>query len=283
MSSYNDEIPSGGGQRPSYAVNMQEIVGSHDLLMICLDTLRYDVAVAEEAKGTTPVLNQCGSWQKRHAPGNFTYPSHQAMFAGFLPTLAQPMALQEREMLFFPRNIGMGNQSPPEAFAFEGATFVEGLAKVGYATYCVGGVAFFNKRSELGRVLPGFFQHSYWHPSFACQVPESTAHQVDFMIRKLAEIPKTQRTFWYLNIDAIHYPNAFYLQGAEEDSLATHSAALCYVDGQLERLFQCFKDRGPTFVIVCSDHGTCYGEDGYHFHCIAHEAVYTVPYKHFIL
>jgi hypothetical protein len=36
-------------------------------------------------------------------------------------------------------------------------------------------------------------------------------------------------------------------------------------------------------VIALSDHGTCYGEDGYEYHCISHETVYTVPYKHFIL
>ena len=28
---------------------------------------------------------------------------------------------------------------------------------------------------------------------------------------------------------------------------------------------------------------SCYGEDGYEYHCISHETVYTVPYKHFIL
>ena len=64
---------------------MMQVVGASDILFVCLDTLRYDVAVQEEASGGTPVLNQYGLWQKRQAPGNFTYPSHHAMFAGFLP------------------------------------------------------------------------------------------------------------------------------------------------------------------------------------------------------
>ena len=90
--------------------------------------------------------------------------------------------------------------------------------------------------------------------------------------------------FAYLNVDAIHYPNYFYLDGAGGDSLESHRAALVYVDGQLGRLFDGWKKgRGETFVICCSDHGTCYGEDGCQFHGINHPMVNTVPYKHFLL
>ena len=32
-------------------VNMSEIVGSHDILFVCLDTLRYDAAKEEEERG----------------------------------------------------------------------------------------------------------------------------------------------------------------------------------------------------------------------------------------
>ena len=97
-----DELPSGTqDQKPD--IDMNEIVGTHDILMLCFDTLRYDVSVAEEASGGTPVLNSCGNgWEKRHAPGNFTYPSHFAIFAGFLPSPAEPHMLRNRKWLFFP-------------------------------------------------------------------------------------------------------------------------------------------------------------------------------------
>lgn len=76
-----DELPSGKQDRKP-DIDMNGIVGTHDILMLCFDTLRYDVSVAEEASGGTPVLNSYGSgWEKRHAPGNFTYPSHFAIFA----------------------------------------------------------------------------------------------------------------------------------------------------------------------------------------------------------
>ena len=68
-----------------------------------------------------------------------------------------------------------------------------------------------------------------------------------------------------------------------KDSKEAHAAALHYVDEQLDRLFGAFQKKGKTFVICCSDHGTCYGEDGVWFHGVNHPIVNTVPYKHFVL
>lgn len=264
-------------------VDMNKIVGSHDILFVCLDSLRFDVAEAEEKEGGTPVLNQYGAWRKCQAPGNFTYPSHQAMFAGFLPIDSQVHNMKEREKLFFSEDIGMGRKAPEGAFCFKGATFVEGLQGEGYETYCIGGLSFFDKRTDVGRVMPSFFQHSYWNPSFGCKVKESTGNQVDFAVRKLGAIAHEQRIMMYINVSALHYPNYFYVEGQSQDSVNAQRAALRYVDNELERLFTAFSHRGDTFVFCCSDHGTCYGEDGYWYHGFNHPLVNTVPYKHFIL
>ncbi len=39
----------------------------------------------------------------------------------------------------------------------------------------------------------------------------------------------------------------------------------------------------PLLCILCSDHGTAYGEDGYHGHRLGHPVVWTVPYAEFLL
>jgi hypothetical protein len=187
-------------------------------------------------------------------------------------------------MLFFPKQIGMGKKAPRGAYGFSGGTIMEGLEKEGYDTWCVGGVSFFDKRSDLGKVFPGYFRKSYWNPSFGCGVKDSTKNQVDFILKKLDGADPEQNIFMYLNVDAIHYPNYFYLEGSSYDTAASHGAALRYVDGELGRLFDRWKEkRGEAFVICCSDHGTCYGEDGCQFHGINHPIVNTVPYKHFFL
>ncbi len=271
-------------EKEAPSVDMNQIVGEKDILFICLDTLRYDAAVEEEQAGHTPVLNQYGPWQKCQAPGNFTYPSHHAMFAGFLPCRYEAKTVADRELLFFPAQIGLGKKGPKGAFCFSGSTIMEGLQKEGYDTWCVGGVAFFDKRSDLGRVFPGYFKKSYWNPSFACPVKDSTKNQVDFLLKRLEKAEKDQPIFLYLNVDAIHYPNYFYLEGVSHDNLESHKAALRYVDGEQGWLVGAWKRlRGSAFVICCSDHGTCYGEDGCQFHGINHPIVNTVPYKHFIL
>ncbi|MCI8949796.1 MAG: sulfatase-like hydrolase/transferase [Lachnospiraceae bacterium] len=266
------------------SVDMNQVVGKQDILFICLDTLRYDVAVAQEAAGNTPVLNQYGPWEKCQAPGNFTYPSHHAMFAGFLPCRFDAKNVADRELLFFPSQIGLGRKGPEGSYSFSGSTIMEGLEKDGYDTWCVGGVSFFDKRSDLGKVFPGYFKKSFWNPSFSCPVKDSTKNQVDFLLKQIQRADQKQRIFLYLNVDAIHYPNYFYLEGASQDNMESHGAALRYADGELGRLFKEWKKmRGDTFVICCSDHGTCYGEDGCQFHGINHPVVNTVPYKHFFL
>ena len=232
-----------GKERKKPSVDMNQVVGSCDILFICLDTLRYDVAVQEEKAGSTPVLNRYGLWEKCQAPGNFTYPSHHAMFAGFLPCRYDAKNLADREMLFFPKAIGLGKKTPEGAYGFSGSTIMEGLAKDGYDTWCVGGVSFFDKRSDIGKVFPGFFQKSYWNPSFGCPIKDSTKNQVDFILKKMEAAEKETHIFLYLNVDAIHYPNYFYLDGASHDDMASHAAALRYVDGELGRLFDGWKER----------------------------------------
>lgn len=270
--------------------DMNKIVGTHNILFVCIDSLRYDVAHRAEKEGATPVLNRHGRWRKCQAPGNFTYPSHQAMFAGFLPVDTAVTDMKQREKLFFSPDSGVGRKAPEGAFVFSRPTWVQELADRGYETHCIGGVSFFDKRTPLGSVMPSYFQHSHWQPSFSCKVKDSAANQVDYAIKILRQADPAKKLMIYLNISAIHYPNYFYLDGTKEghtsqkkDSTEAHMEALKYVDAQLGRLFDAFALRGDTFVICCSDHGTCYGEDGVWYHGVNHPIVNTVPYKHFIL
>ena len=63
----------------------------------------------------------------------------------------------------------------------------------------------------------------------------------------------------------------------------THAAALRYVDSALPPLFEAQRRRGPALCIICSDHGTLYGEDGFTGHRLAHPNVWQVPYAELVL
>jgi hypothetical protein len=147
-------------------------------------------------------------------------------------------------------------------------------------------VGFFNKQGPLGSVLPGMFQESHWEPEFGVTSPTSFEAQVACAEKVVAGLPHEQRLFLFVNVSALHQPNWFHLPGATReagDTRATHAAALEYVDRHMERLFAAASSRRPCFAVVCSDHGTAYGEDGYTGHRIGHDVVWTVPYAHFFL
>ncbi len=263
-------------------IDAARLIGHCDMLLLTLDTLRYDVAAACLRAGRTPnlaaVLPPSG-WEERHSPGSFTYAAHQAFFAGFLPTPARPGRHPRLFAVRFPGSETTG----PQTCVFDAPDIVTGLATRGYHTLCIGGVGFFNLQSPLGKVLPGLFAESHWRPEFGVTDPQSTANQVALACARLAELPAERRLLLFLNVSAIHQPNYFYLPRATGDSPATHAAALAYVDGQLPPLFDALRRRGPTLCILCSDHGTAYGEDGFAGHRLGHAVVWTVPYAEFLL
>jgi arylsulfatase A-like enzyme len=114
--------------------------------------------------------------------------------------------------------------------------------------------------------------------------PRSFENQIDVVERALAALPAERRAFTFVNVSALHQPNHFYLEGGPaRDTLASHAAALRYIDAHIGRLFSALAARGSTFVIVCSDHGTLYGEDGYDGHRVAHPIVTNVPYAEIVL
>ncbi|MEU6066768.1 STM4013/SEN3800 family hydrolase [Streptomyces sp. NPDC047082] len=264
---------------------MNEIIGSHDILLVTLDTLRHDVASELAAAGRLPNLARHlpgGRWEKRHAPGSFTYPSHQAIFAGFLPTPAAPGPHPR----LFAASFAGSETTAKGTFVYDTPDLVSGLAKVGYHTVCIGGVGFFNKLGPLGSVLPGLFHESHWTPEFGVTDPASFENQVACAERVVRELPAEQRLFLFVNVSALHQPNWFHLPGATReagDTRATHAAALEYVDRHIGRLFAAASSRRRCFAVVCSDHGTAYGDDGYTGHRLGHESVWTVPYAHFFL
>jgi len=245
-----------------------------DVLLITLDTLRYDAAQNAWREGRLrtlqPHLSPLG-WEERHTPASFTYAAHHAFLAGFLPT---PVAPGMHPRLFAAQFAG-SLTTGAETFVFEQATLPEALQQRGYHTVCIGGTGFFNLQNELSRVLPGLFQERHWRPELGVAAPDSPTHQVEQALRSRTRQPN----FTLINVSAIHQPNHFYGDGAE-DNLASHTAALVAVDSALHRLFQVQR---TTFAILCSDHGTAYGEDGYQGHRLGHPVVWTVPYAHFTL
>ncbi|HSI32098.1 MAG: STM4013/SEN3800 family hydrolase [Phycisphaerae bacterium] len=263
-------------------IDAASMIGTHDVLWVTLDTLRYDVAADALARGMTPELARVlpgGQWERRHSPGSFTYAAHHAFFAGFLPTPAVP----GRHARLFAARFAGSETTGARTAVFDAADVVTGLATAGYHTACVGGVGFFNKLTPLGSVLPGLFAESHWSPALGVTDPRSTQNQVEVAGRIVAALAPDRRLFLFVNVSAMHQPNCIFTPGATVDTPATMAAALAYADQWLGELFRLVRRRAPVLAVVCSDHGTAYGEDGYHGHRVAHPTVWDVPYAEFVL
>lgn len=261
--------------------DMNQLCRTHDVLLLVLDTLRFDVAKAEWDAGRTPNLTRLlpKGWEERHSPGSFTYAAHHAFFAGFFPTPTCPK--EEQTRLFAARFAG-SETTGAGTKTFDAPDIVTGLRAEGWRTICIGGVGFFNRQTPLSRVLPGLFEEAHWEPRFGVTDRDSSRHQFEFAATLLQHTE--QPTFLFINVSALHQPNYFYLKDSGPDTIESHAAALRYVDAQLPILINALnRKQRPTFCILTSDHGTTYGEDGWTGHRIAHPHVWTVPYAEAIL
>ena len=263
-------------------INARALLGTHDVLFITLDSLRFDAAQTAHRTGATPFLSSLlgpNGWEMRHSPGNFTFAAHCAFFAGFLPTPARPGV---HPRLFAARFAG-SETTTENTLVFDAPDIVTGFCNAGYATICVGGVGFFNRQTPLGCALPNLFERSFWSADLGVTSPDSTANQVRVAREALSQTAPGQRVFLFVNVSAIHQPNCLFTPGATRDSPDTMAHALAYVDGQIEPLFALMRRRAPLLCVMCADHGTAYGEEGFRGHRVSVPSVWNVPYTEMVL
>jgi len=254
-----------------------------NVLFVTLDSLRYDAAVAAQVAGLTPALTAAlpgGQWEERRTPGTFTFPAHQAFFAGFLP---KP-ALVEQPPRLWEVQPPAGKPVHKTSYVFKAGNILDGFTRLGYRTVCVGGVTYFSSETPLGSIFPAMFQQAYWKPEFCSPEKDSTRHQVDCALDVLTEQPEGQPLFLFVNVSATHVPVHHYLPNdQDQDTWDGQVAALSYADGHLGRLLDALPRFGRWLVVICADHGEAFGDDGYTGHGIAHPAVWTVPYAEMLL
>lgn len=263
-------------------VNAKALIGQANVLMVTFDSLRYDVARAMSAAGRTPNLSSIlpgGRWEERRTPGTFTFPAHQAFFAGFLPKTTSPV----QPPRLWECRPPAGKPVHDSTYIFDAGNILDGFRAAGYYTVCIGGVTYFSRETELGSVFPDLFDSDYWKPEYCSPEPDSTRHQVDKAIEVIQD-REGQPLFLFVNLSATHVPVHHYVPRATEDSWDGQAAALAYVDSQLPPLLAALRDTGPWLTLWFADHGEAFGEDGgFTGHGIAHPTVWTVPYAETII
>lgn len=251
------------------------------VLFVTLDSCRYDTFAA----ANLPALRKVGPLHKAQAPSHFTFGSHAAMFAGFTPgmaAVAAPLVNPKFGKIFklagaaFP---GKGG----EGFTLEGQNIVEGFKRLGYRTLGSGAVGWFDPSTPAARLLIGEFDE-FFYPGNSW----SLARQLSWIDRRLTEAAQSP-VFLFLNIGETHVP--YFFEGApwsrddnpcvpfqtvdrSADCRLRQRACLEFVDGALAPLLTRFSE---ATIVLCGDHGDCWGEEGLWEHGISHPLTLTVP------
>ncbi len=256
------------------------MVSPRSVLFITLDSCRYDTFV----KANVPNLKAVAALHAAQAPSHFTYGSHSAMFVGFTPGI--PGARQRFLDPKYARLFRLGREGfaglAEAGFNVEGRDIVSGFRAAGYRTIGTAAMAWFDPTSLASRTLIEGFQDFEYVGSAGVRRQVSWAESV--LNHHLEE-----DVFLFVNVGETHVP--YYYEGApwraDDNPCVPYQSVdrrqdcrerqrLCceYADLALAPLLDRF--RGAT-ILLCGDHGDCWGEDGLWEHGTSHPMTLTVP------
>lgn len=266
------------------------------LVFVIFDSARFDHVEV----GKTPWLDKLGALERRFSYASWTAPSHLTYLMGQLPHLSPRKVfaseVYRREFMQWSTRLGIDGMSFK---SFVPHLSLPRVLKVyGYETHAMVSMPVLNPQTPFSL----FFDTYELMPSH---------NEFHAMIEKL-EFPEDIPQFYFLNVGETHYP--YRLQG-EKDLPRLHGLhgvfkhmddfvanpqtdaqasrffsdaelrrlkdkqieCVEYLDGLLERLYARCPEN--THLIVTSDHGELFGEDGYFGHGpIMHEKVFEIPF-----
>jgi membrane-anchored protein YejM (alkaline phosphatase superfamily) len=258
-----------------------------NFLLVTYDSCRFDAY--QEAK--TPAVDAHAKARQAWTQATHTYASHASMFQGFLPHVFTEEEYYNRYVRQLWR---IKHRRPVEARVVlppDSRNIIEGFNQLGYFTCGTGAMAWFRRKPDLQQD----WQAWQWTGTAARQ-------QVDWITDQLRSRPE-QPFFAFINFGETHFPYKFDGQaGLEGDSAARvlgcqrttmaveqeHAfdetmwrmqvACAEFLDERMGELLAFFGETGRNVtVVMCSDHGECFGEQGLYGHGFYHPKVMEVP------
>lgn len=243
------------------------------IAIITLDSLRYDTAVIANTPSLCEIFtSQHTLWHKVYAQATYTLPAHIAMLGnGMLPSdldAGTPGPYNSDKQRLF--RVELGDTSIPIIHPTSGnyPNIVRGFEGLGYRTVGVGGVGWFRDVPSSRFWWDDYFQEFYHQENFRPMHPDSFQNQI--ALCEQLQLKSRQPLFFFLNIASTHYPYCGFGTGH-----SGQAAALEYVDANIMRLLELLPR--PIHLIICADHGECFGEDGLYGHAFYHPKVMEVP------
>ena len=275
----------------------QPPTGARNLVVVILDSLRWDSWKASPPSSVTAAL---GEAERRWSYATWTAPSHLNLLMGLLPHTSPSHVYASEyykaDFLRYSERLGVADMEfrrlLPSIFL---PTYLR--HSLGYRTHARVSMPVLNKFTVINRDFDSY-ELMPSHNDMAAMVEE-------------VHFDEGRPSFWLLNVGETHYPYAapgddsadlphisgvhgvfkkldrlqaeggeaaeFFDERRLQELHARQIAVLEYLDGVFERLLS----RLPpdTWLVVTSDHGELFGEEGYFGHGpIAHDKVLEVPF-----
>lgn len=277
--------PSFRSRRKHQVLDDQE-----DFVLVTWDSCRFDAY--QQAK--TPVLDQFGAAQRGWAMATYTLPSHIAMFYGFLPHVFEPLPFYNRHLQQLWRISHRNVQNKPLVTFEPGNNIVAGFSRRGYYTVGIAAMDWFRDTAALRegfehfdvvdidadeqnrRLFGSIERGAPARPCFAF-INYGETHSP---FRHRGMPPADDQVDKRYSLARIFNQRGILEQNWEFDEGAFRRQVACaeFLDSRTGEVIEFFRQRGrPTTVVVCSDHGECFGENGLFGHAFYHEKVMEVP------
>lgn len=259
-----------------------------NFLLLTYDSCRFDVLV--EAR--TPVLDSYSEIFSAQTPANYTYAAHLSFFAGILPNVSDDIRYYNRftKQLLALVEVGETNVTKDALIRLESAwNLPMAFMNCGYQTIGAGAMNWFRQNG----LIQGFDRFRF--------TGTDADAQIDYLLDNL---DPRRPLFGFINFGETHAPFSFAGKrgacpvdvrarvmewppvevgpvGRNNEAYEHQMLAAEFLDSRLPRLFSGIPDN--TVVILCADHGECFGEDGYWGHGVNHPLVMEVPMSIFRL
>lgn len=251
----------------------------NNILIITLDSCRWDSFQMAGCPNIKDLLDM----RVAYTHATYTMPSHLSIYSGILPSTLELLPYYNR---FSKQLFRLNNRKNVDADAymhFETGTIniIQGFKERGYLTYCLGAVGWFR------------------NPMLTEDFDEFVFTGIDYLQQQnliLQFIKKEKKPFFILlNIGETHDPYEFggkiresnlsrarmrkgFESGYIEEDHLKQVEAMRYIDYQLSFLLDHIKRlKRDTIVVICADHGECFGEDNLYGHGFYHEKIMEVP------
>jgi len=268
--------------------------GARNLIVLVLDSLRYDSWTAARPQA----MQRLGEVERRWSYASWTAPSHYNLLMGLLPhsspTHVYASEYYKQDFMRYTERLGVDGMEfkklLPSIFL---PTYLRN--ELGYRTHAMVSMPVLNRHTPINRDFDSY-ELMPKHNDMAAMLPQMSFddERPAFYLLNTGEthypyaLPDEDPSRWprlsgvhgvFKNMDDQAAPGepAFFDDSVLAELRDRQIEAVRYLDGVVARLFDLVPKN--THVIITSDHGELFGEDGYFGHGpVAHDKVFEVPF-----